>query len=94
MTLLLLASVILAGVNCVLAVVLASVYWKNHRHLRSPFTMGLLLFAGFLLVHNALQVYHYFTMMGPEPVRGEGFLLIEAALQTAASASLVLATLR
>lgn len=94
MTAIQLATVILAGVNCVLAITLAWVYWRNHRALRSPFTLGLLVFAAFLLVHNALQVYHYFTMMSPEPADGEAFLLIEAALQMVASGALVVATMR
>lgn len=89
-----LAAVILAGVNCVLALVLATVYLRNHRQLKSPFTLGLLLFATFLLVHNALQVYEYFAMMGPATGAGETILLAEAALQTAASGALVVATLR
>lgn len=94
MTLAQLASVALAGVNCLLAIALATVYLRNHRAMRSPFTLGLLLFAAFLLVHNAVQVVHYFTMMGPEPVDGEAFLLAETALQTLASGALVAATFR
>ena len=94
MTALQLATVVLAGVNCALALVLAWVYWRNHREMKSPFTLGLLVFAAFLLVHNAVQVYHYFTMMGPTEAAGDVFLLVETVLQTIASGALVMATMR
>jgi len=89
-----LATVVLAASNCVLALILGWVYWRNHREMRSPFTLGLLLFALFLLVHNAFAVYHYFTMMGPTAARDDQFALIETLLQTAASSALVVATMR
>lgn len=94
MTAIQLATVILAGINCLLALALGFVYWRNHREMRSPFTMGLLVFALFLLVHNTVAVYHYFTMMSEAPARGDTFLLIEAILQTIASGALVSATMR
>lgn len=89
-----LAGFALAVVNALLALVLGVVYFRNHRELRSPFTLGLLLFALFLLVHNALILYDaWSTMMlsaGPRPVQA----LVEEALQAAASVALVAATLR
>ena len=94
MTAVQLATVGLAGLNCILALILGRVYWRNHREMRSPFTLGLLVFAAFLLVHNALSVYHYFTMMSDAPAAGDTFLLVEAALQTVASSALVAATMR
>lgn len=82
----------LAGVNCVLAVVLAVVYWRNHRQLRSPFTLGLLLFATFLLVNNAMVLYDAWSMM---MLGGNAWsALVREGLQTAASVALVVATLR
>lgn len=62
--------------------------------MKSPFTLGLLVFSAFLLVHNALAVYHYFTMMSESAVAGDNLLLVEAILQTAASSALVYATMR
>lgn len=94
MTAVQLATVALAGINCALAIVLAWVYLKNHMEMRSPFTLGLLLFAGFLLVHNALAVYHYFTMMSDTSAAGDTFLLVEAVLQTTAVGALLWATMR
>jgi hypothetical protein len=84
----------LAGLNCVLALVLGGVYWRNHREMRSPFTLGLLLFAVFLLVHNALIVYHAMTMMDAASARDANLLLLDEALQTAAVGALLAATMR
>jgi hypothetical protein len=86
------AGVALAGVNVLLALVLATVYWRNHREIRSPFTLGLLIFAAFLMVHNAFIVYEWWTMMmtGFDPT----MLLVDEILQTAAVGALVAATLR
>jgi hypothetical protein len=87
-------NVALALVNCGLAVVLGAIYWRNHRDIRSPFTLGLLLFALFLFVHNAIFVYHTFTMMEAADASADTLLLIEGLLQLAASGTLVAATLR
>lgn len=94
MTAVQLATVILAGINCLLAIILAWVYARNHMEMKSPFTLGLLIFAAFLLVHNALAVYHYFTMMSDTAAAGDNLLLVEAILQMAASSALVYATMR
>ena len=84
----------LAAVNAVLGVVLAAVYWRNHREIKSPFTLGLLLFATFVVVHNALVVYHWVTMMTQFLATGEATLLFESALQTGALGTLLWATMR
>lgn len=88
------ASVALAGLNAALALVVGAVYVKNHRAIRSPFTLGLLLFAAFLAVHNGMVVYHFLTMMAAPAPSGEAFLLAESVLQAGALAALVGATLR
>src|SRR5882672_10656153 len=81
-------SLALAALNCLLAIVLGAVYWRNHRDIRSPFTLGLLLFALFLVVHNALVVYRAFAMMTSGGAFDEGLLLVEELLQTGASGAL------
>ena len=73
---------------------LGAVYWRNHRDIRSPFTLGLLLFAAFLIVHNALVIYNAWTMMTSAAPADEALLLVEELLQTGASGTLVVATLR
>lgn len=94
MTELMLAAVGLAGLNTVLALVLGAVYVRNHAELKSPFTLGLLAFAAFLVLHNGIQVYYYVTMMDAMPPGGEGFVLVENVLQAGALGALLSATLR
>lgn len=84
----------LAGLAGILGIVLAAVYWRNHREIRSAFTLGLLLFAAFVVLHNALVVYHLVTMMPQFAATGEWTLALEGALQSAALGALVWATLR
>lgn len=87
-------SVVLASINTLLALVLGITYLKNHRVIRSPFTLGLLLFALFLLLFNATIVYHFVTMMPEFSPLSETLILIESLLQTAALGALAYATLR
>jgi hypothetical protein len=91
---LLIAILAFAGLNLLLAVVVGVVYVRNHRELRSPFTRGMALFALFLVVHNALQIYHLATMMESFTPQAEWFLLAEGGLQTVALASLGYAVMR
>lgn len=94
MTAIMTATVVLAALNAVLAIVLGTVYWRNHREIRSPFTLGLLLFALFLVVHSAMILYHYWTMMPAFGAVNETFLLVEGILQTAALGVLLSAVFR
>jgi hypothetical protein len=89
-----LANVALAGLNLVLALVLGAVYLRNHWEIKSPFTLGLLLFAAFLVLHNGMVVYHFATMMPSFVAVDETWVLIENLLQLAGLAALVSATLR
>lgn len=84
----------LALLNTVLALVLGWVYAQNHREIRSPLTLGLLLFAAFFVLHNALVAYHYLTMMPQFLGVGETWLFIEGVLQAGGISALVYATLR
>lgn len=52
----------MAAASAIVLAVLLRVYLDNHRQLRSPFTLGLLFFATFLLVENVVAVYFYYTM--------------------------------
>ncbi len=51
-----------ATVSAAFLVGLLYVYIRNHRHLQSPFTLGLVFFATLLLVQNLGSVYFYFMM--------------------------------
>lgn len=94
MTILMWANVALAGVNLVLVAVVAFVYARNYKEVRSSFTLGLLLFSAFLLLHNGLILYHLLTMMSVYAQLGEVFLLVENVVQLVALAALARATLR
>lgn len=48
-----------AGVNVVLLVALASVWFRNYRQHGAAHTLALLVFSGFLLVENALWIGLY-----------------------------------
>jgi hypothetical protein len=89
-----LACVGLACLNTVLALFLGSVYVRNHAEVKSPFTLGLLAFAAFLVLHNGTQVWHFVTMMEATPHQGEMFLLAENVLQAGALVALATATYR
>lgn len=84
----------LAIVNAVLALALGWVYANNHRELRSPLTLGLLLFAAFFVLHNVLVAYHYLTMMPQFLAVKEGWLFVEGLMQAGGLIALVYATMR
>jgi hypothetical protein len=86
--------VALAALNATLALVLGATYVRNHREVRSPFTLGLVLFAAFLLVNNGMTLYHFVTMMPAFQAVDESLVLVEAGLQTAALVALTSATMR
>ena len=50
---------LLAGVNVVLLVALGSVWLRGYRRHGASHTLGLLVFAAFLLVENVLWLYFY-----------------------------------
>ncbi len=49
-------------VNVALLTGLATIYFKIYSHMRAVFTLGLIFFAGMLLLHNIIAVYAYFAM--------------------------------
>ena len=53
------AARVAAGANVVLLLALGSVWLRNYRRHGARHTLGLLVFAGFLLVENALWLYFY-----------------------------------
>ena len=94
MTALMSLTLALSAVNGLLALGLGAVYVRNHRQLRSPFTLGLALFALFLVVHSLTTLYHGVTMMTTFTVQAERFLLAECILELGALGALAYATLR
>ena len=57
------ATVALAAVNALLAGGLLIVYARSFTKVRAPFTLGLMMFAGFFVAQNLLAVFAYLTMM-------------------------------
>lgn len=55
---------LLAGVNVLILVALGSVWFRGYRRHGASHTLGLLVFAAFLLVENALWLYFYVVHPG------------------------------
>lgn len=49
--------------NVILLLLLLYVYWGNYRKIKSSFTLGLIMFAGLLLLQNIL--FSSFLLLGP-----------------------------
>ena len=58
-------------VNVVLLIALLTVYAKVYKNTRAVFTIGLMFFAGMLMLHNIIAVYAYFAM---QPLYAIGLL--------------------
>jgi hypothetical protein len=55
-------SSIVSMVNTVILVVLLAVYANIYRKTGATFTIGLMVFAGMLMLHNIIAIYGYFAM--------------------------------
>ena len=55
-------SSIVSMVNMAILVILLAVYANIYRKTRATFTVGLMIFAGMLMLHNMIAVYGYFAM--------------------------------
>src|SRR5947208_10982011 len=69
------ASIVVGGLNVVLASVLLFVYRGVYVRTKAPFTLALLLFATAFLVQNAIVVYSFVTMMSIVPGALDPYLL-------------------
>ncbi|HLC92720.1 MAG TPA: hypothetical protein VJH23_03360, partial [archaeon] len=56
-------AIILEAVNSVLLLSLLYVYIGNYRELKNAFVLGLIVFAGFMLLQNLLALYFHFAMV-------------------------------
>jgi hypothetical protein len=52
----------IALVNVALLIALLTIYARIYKSTRAVFTVGLMFFAGMLILHNIIAVYAYFTM--------------------------------
>ena len=57
--------------NVILLIVLLTVYAKVYKSTKAVFTIGLMFFAGMLMLHNIIAVYAYFAM---QPLYALGLL--------------------
>jgi len=55
-------SSIVSMANMAILVVLLAIYGRIYRKTRATFTIGLMVFAGMLMLHNVIAVYGYFAM--------------------------------
>jgi hypothetical protein len=62
MTLLMDISSIVSMINTAVLVVLLSIYANIYRKTGATFTIGLMVFAGMLMLHNIIAIYGYFAM--------------------------------
>lgn len=66
--------------NVVLLIALLTVYAKVYKNTRAVFTIGLMFFAGMLMLHNIIAVYAYFAM---QPLYALGLLPYFAVIHIA-----------
>ena len=64
-------SSIVSMANMAILVVLLAIYGRIYRKTRATFTIGLMVFAGMLMLHNVIAVYGYFAMA---PLYSDGLL--------------------
>ncbi len=67
-------------VNVVLLIALLTLYAKVYKSTRAVFTIGLMFFAGMLILHNIIAVYAYFAM---QPLYAVGLLPYFAVIHIA-----------
>jgi hypothetical protein len=66
--------------NVGLLIALLTVYAKVYKSTRAVFTIGLMFFAGMLMLHNIIAVYAYFAM---QPLYAVGLLPYFAVIHIA-----------
>ena len=62
MALLMDVSSVVSMINAVILVVLLAMYANIYRKTGATFTIGLIVFAGMLMLHNIIAIYGYFAM--------------------------------
>lgn len=92
MSALMLWNVLVVVANTLLLLGLVGLYARMLRQVRTRFTLGLLLFAGILLLQNLVQLYFFATMQMYYAGGVEALVLIQNGLATVASAFLAFVT--
>ena len=86
MALLMDVSSIVSALNVAILITLLSVYANIYRKTGATFTVGLMVFAGMLMLHNAIAIYGYFAMA---PLYSDDLLPYFVGLHIAELAGLV-----
>jgi hypothetical protein len=86
MALLMDVSSIVSTVNMVILVLLLAVYANIYRKTGATFTVGLIVFAGMLMLHNLIAIYGYFAMA---PLYSENLLPYFVGIHIAELAGLI-----
>jgi uncharacterized membrane protein YgdD (TMEM256/DUF423 family) len=86
MALLMDVSSIVSTVNMVILVILLAVYTNIYRKTGATFTVGLMVFAGMLMLHNLIAIYGYFAMA---PLYSENLLPYFVGIHIAELAGLI-----
>ena len=73
-------SAALSLTNVALLITLLIIYVRIYMSSKAIFTLGLIFFAGMLMLHNAITVYAYFAM---EPLYNEALLPYFVAIHAA-----------
>ena len=77
-------AVIFEIVNVVLLLFLLNIYVQNYREMKTHLGLGLIIFAGFLLLQNLIGVYFHFVMVDYYSFEVMGHARILSAVQTVA----------
>ncbi|MBL7055378.1 hypothetical protein ISS07_00520 [Candidatus Woesearchaeota archaeon] len=85
-------TMVLTAVCVVLLMLLIGIYSKNLRKIRSPFTLGLLIFASLFLLQNLVSFYFFFTMMDYYVADVAMHVFIQTLLQAIAFSILLVIT--
>ncbi len=81
-------AVILEAINSVLLILLLYVYIGNYKQMKNNFTLGLILFAGFVLLQNLVGLYFHLMMVEYYSQQAMQHALLLSGLQTIALAVL------
>ena len=79
-------SSIVSMANMAILVVLLAVYGRIYSKTGATFTIGLMVFAGMLMLHNVIAVYGYFAMA---PLYSDGLLPYFVGIHIAELAGLI-----
>ena len=94
MAIMMMSSIGINWISIIMLVILLVVYITNYKKYKSGFTIGLVIFAGLLLLQNVLQVYFYTTSMQAYPPIVEQSTFIFEVIEIIAYGVILWVTLR